>query len=83
MSARLFTPLVAPFAVTRHWPSQLDDRATTAQSLLVTRHLQRQSVAIFPRPACIWRSDERDRNIGAPHLGPIRLAGKTLTKAFG
>jgi L-alanine-DL-glutamate epimerase-like enolase superfamily enzyme len=25
-------------------------------------------VAIFPRPACIWRSDERDRNIGAPHL---------------
>jgi hypothetical protein len=46
----------------------LDDRATTAQSLVVTRHLQRQSVAIFPRPACIWRSDEPDRNIGAPHL---------------
>jgi hypothetical protein len=23
----LSTPLVAPFAVTRHWPSQLDDRA--------------------------------------------------------
>ena len=34
MSARLSTPLAAPFAVTRHWPSQLDDRATTAQSLL-------------------------------------------------
>jgi hypothetical protein len=47
----------------------LDDRMTTAQSLLVTRHLQRQSGAIFPKPACIWRFDERDRNTGALHLG--------------
>ena len=61
-------PLVAPFAITRHWPSQLDDRMTTAQSLLVTRHLQRQSVAILSKPACIWRFDERDRNTGALHL---------------
>jgi transposase InsO family protein len=64
----LSTPLVAQFAITRHWPSQLDDRATISPSLLVTRHLQRQSGAIFPKPACIWRSDERDRNIGAPPL---------------
>jgi hypothetical protein len=41
---------------------------TTEQSLLVTRHLQRQSVAIFPKPTCIWRSDERDRNTGALQL---------------
>jgi hypothetical protein len=34
MPAGLSTPQVAPFAVTRHWSSQLDDRATTAQSLL-------------------------------------------------
>jgi hypothetical protein len=45
---------------------------TTAQSLLVTRHLPRQSGAIFPKPACIWRSDERDRNTGALHLEPVR-----------
>jgi hypothetical protein len=51
----------------------LDDRVTTAQSLLVTRHLQRQSGAIFPKPACIWRSDERDRNIGALHLASSEL----------
>jgi len=44
---------------------------TTAQSPLVTRHLQRQSVAILSKPACIWRFDERDRNIGALHLGEI------------
>jgi hypothetical protein len=50
----------------------LDDRATTSQSLLVTRHLQRQSEAILPKPACIWRSDERDRNTGALHLEPVR-----------
>ena len=61
-------PLVAPFAITRHWPSQWDDRMTTAQSLLVTRHLQRQYVAIFSKPACIWRFDERDRNTGALQL---------------
>jgi hypothetical protein len=42
--------------------------ATTSPSLLVTRHLQRQSGAIFPKPTCIWRSDERDRNTGALHL---------------
>jgi hypothetical protein len=52
-------------------PSQLDDRMTTAQSLLVTRHLQRQSVAILSKPACIWRFDEHDRNTGA--LQPFRL----------
>jgi hypothetical protein len=46
----------------------MDDRATISPSLLVTRHLQRQSVAIFPKPTCIWRSDERDRNTGALHL---------------
>ena len=45
----------------------MDDRATISPSLLVTRHLQRQSVAIFPKPTCIWRSDERDRNTGALH----------------
>jgi hypothetical protein len=44
---------------------------TTAQSLLVTRRLQRQSGAIFPKLACIWRSDKRDRNIGAPHLDVV------------
>jgi hypothetical protein len=48
----------------------LDDRATISPSLLVTRHLQRQSGAIFPKPACIWRFDERDRNTGALHLNP-------------
>jgi ribosomal protein S14 len=25
-------------------------------------------VAILPKPACIWRFDERDRNTGALHL---------------
>ena len=25
-------------------------------------------MAIFPKPTCIWRSDERDRNTGALHL---------------
>jgi hypothetical protein len=65
MPAELSTPQVAPFAVTRHWSSQLDDQATTAQSLL-------GSPATFkdnPGPAYIWRSDDRDRNIGALHLG--------------
>jgi CRP-like cAMP-binding protein len=41
---------------------------TTSQSLLVTLHLPRHSVAILWKPACIWRSDERDRNTGALHL---------------
>ena len=41
---------------------------TTTPSLLVTRHLQRQSVAILSKPACIWRFDERDRNTGALQL---------------
>ena len=69
----------------RHWPSQLDDRMTTAQSLLVTRHLQIQSAAILSKPACIWRFDERDRNTGAlqlkagsPLLGPGPVAPTLL-----
>jgi hypothetical protein len=53
---------------------------TTAQSLLVTRHLQRQSVAILPKPACICCSDERDRNTGA--LQPPARAVPTAIGAF-
>jgi hypothetical protein len=52
---------------------------TTSQSLLVTRHLQRQSVAILSKPACIWRSDERDRNTGALQLDDAVL-GAWLAK---
>jgi hypothetical protein len=64
MPAELSTPQVAPFAVTRHWSSQLDDQATTAQSLLGPP----ATFADNPGPAYIWRSDDRDRNIGALHL---------------
>ena len=61
MPAELSTPQVAPFAVTRHWSSQLDDQATTAQSLLGPPATFKDN----PGPAYIWRSDDRDRNIGA------------------
>ena len=65
MPAELSTPQVAPFAVTRHWSSQLDDQATTAQSLLGPPATFKDN----PGPAYIWRSDDRDRNIGA--LQPV------------
>ncbi len=64
MPAELSTPQVAPFAVTRHWSSQLDDQATTAQSLLGPPATFKDN----PGPAYIWRSDDRDRNIGALQL---------------
>ena len=41
----------------------------------VTRHLQRQSETIFPKPTCIWRSDNRDRSIRAPQAN-VRCLGK-------
>src|ERR1035438_1172364 len=75
MPAELSTPQVAPFAVTRHWSSQLDDQATTAQSLLGPPATFKDN----PGPPYIWRSDDRDRNIGAlqpvegPALPPLRI----------
>jgi hypothetical protein len=42
----------------------LDDQATTAQSLLGPPATFKDN----PGPAYIWRSDDRDRNIGALHL---------------
>ena len=77
MPAELSTPQVAPFAVTRHWSSQLDDQATTAQSLLGPPATFKDN----PGPAYIWRSDDRDRNIGALHLGHQLRAGQGERRA--